>query len=129
MAPGDCFDLFEMFFEEKNLHLLPASSVRQHRNPPWKKRPDRKFFSLNPATGPGAIELIRIVEVSGGEKSLLLTFKQTNQNSFSAAVSLFSRENCLATIAMSLLSLDIPVVEIVVATGLSAEKIGSIRQG
>ena len=23
-----CFDLFEMFFEVKNLHLLPASSVR-----------------------------------------------------------------------------------------------------
>ena len=35
-----------MLFEVKNLHLLPASSVRQHRYPPWKKRSNLKFLTL-----------------------------------------------------------------------------------
>ena len=28
MRQRSCFELFEMFFEVKNLHFLPASSVR-----------------------------------------------------------------------------------------------------
>jgi len=64
-----CFDLFEMFFEVKNLHFLPASSVRQHRYPPWKKRSKRKFFTLNPAPEPSAIERVRIAEVSSRERA------------------------------------------------------------
>jgi len=41
-----CFELFEMFFEVKNLHFLPASSVRYL---PWKKRSKLKFFTLKPS--------------------------------------------------------------------------------
>ena len=65
-----------MFFEVKILHFLPTSSVRQRRYPPWKKRSDLKLFTLNPATGPGAIELVRIAQVSSGEELVLLTFKK-----------------------------------------------------
>jgi len=53
-----------MLFEVKNLHLLPASSVRQHRYPPWKKQSNLKFLTLKPAPEPRAIELVRIAEVS-----------------------------------------------------------------
>ena len=77
-----------MLFEVKNLHLLPASSVRQHRYPPWKKQSNlkfltlklighilnmlftwkkqsnQKFLTLKPAPEPRAIELVRIAEVS-----------------------------------------------------------------
>jgi len=53
-----------MLFEMKNLHLLPASSVRQHRYPPWKKRSKLKCFTLNPVPELRAIELVRIAEVS-----------------------------------------------------------------
>jgi len=64
-----CFELFEMFFEVKNLHFLPASSVRQHRYLPWKKRSKLKFFTLNPAPEPRAIELVQIAEVSSRERA------------------------------------------------------------
>ena len=57
-----------MFFEENNLLFLPASSVRQHRYPPWKKRSKLKFFTLNPAPEPRAIELVRITEVGSRER-------------------------------------------------------------
>ena len=53
-----------MLFEVKNLHLLPASSVRQHRYLPWKKLSNLKFLTLKPAPEPRAIELVRIAEVS-----------------------------------------------------------------
>ena len=49
MLLRSCFELFEMFFEVKNLHFLPASSVRQHRYLPWKKRSKLKFFTLKPS--------------------------------------------------------------------------------
>ena len=73
-----CFELFEMFFEVKNLHFIPASSVRRHRplssleeavepevfhSQPRKKRSNLKFFTLNPAPEPRAIELVRVAEV------------------------------------------------------------------
>ena len=87
MLLRSCFELFEMFFEVKNLHFLPASSVRQHRCLPGKERSNLKcftldpatsdiwltfqpissklkFFTLNPVPGPRAIELVRIAEVS-----------------------------------------------------------------
>jgi len=41
-----CFDLFEMFFEVKNLHFLPASSVRLHSYLSWKELSNLKFFTL-----------------------------------------------------------------------------------
>ena len=71
-----------MFFEVKNLHFLPASSVRQHRYLLWKKRSNLKFFTLNPAPEPRAIELVRIAEEGSRGKILLLTFKQTIRNCF-----------------------------------------------
>ena len=49
MLLRSCFELFEMFFEVNNLHFLPASSVRQHRYLPWKKRSKLKFFTLKPS--------------------------------------------------------------------------------
>ncbi len=69
MRLRSCFELFEMFFEVKNLHFLPASSVRQHRYLPWKKRSKLKFFTLNPAPDPRAIELVRVAEVSSRERA------------------------------------------------------------
>ena len=80
-----------MFFEVNNLLFLPASSARQHRYPPWKKRSNLKcftlnpaqsgiltfqpissklkFFTLNPAPEPRAIELVRIAEVGSRERA------------------------------------------------------------
>ena len=58
-----------MFFEVNNLLFLPASSVRQHRYPPWKKRSNLRFFTLNPAPEPRAIELVRGAEVGSRERA------------------------------------------------------------
>ena len=45
-----CFDCLKCSLRWKNLHFLPASSVRQHRCLPWKKRSNLKCFTLDPAT-------------------------------------------------------------------------------
>ena len=63
------FDLFEMFFEMKESSFSSRFFSQIAPNPPWKKRSNLKFFTLNPAPEPRAIELVRIAEVSSRERA------------------------------------------------------------